>query len=98
MTAQPTIDENKLDEFVGRFVADMGAAMHASTVLIGDKLGDNAQARALADALGWPYEVRQVLPKPEWVLGKPRFEARLDHLDLAAHETGHHAHVQPARR
>lgn len=56
-------------------------------LLIGDKLGDNAQAKALADALGWPYEVRQVLPKPEWVLGKPRFEARLDHLDLARSAT-----------
>ena len=42
-------------------------------LLIGDKLGDNAQARVLADALGWPYEVRQVFPKAEWVLGKPTF-------------------------
>ena len=52
-------------------------------LLIGDKLGDNAQARALVDALGWPYDVRQVFPKPEWVLGKPKFEPGLDHLDLA---------------
>lgn len=52
-------------------------------LLIGDKLGDNAQAKALADALGWPYETRRVLPKPEWALGKPRFEPGLDHLDLA---------------
>jgi hypothetical protein len=51
-------------------------------LLIGDKLGDNAQARALADALGTPYEVRQVIPKPEWALGKPRFAPGLDHLDL----------------
>ena len=51
-------------------------------LLIGDKPGDNAQARALVDALGWPYEVRQVFPKPEWVLGKPRFAPGLDHLDL----------------
>src|SRR5687768_10855719 len=29
-------------------------------LLIGDKLGDNAQVQVLADALGWPYEVRQV--------------------------------------
>lgn len=48
MTAQPTIDENKLDEFVGKFVADMGAAMHASTVLIGDKLG---LYKAMADGV-----------------------------------------------
>jgi uncharacterized protein len=52
-------------------------------LLIGDKPGDNAQARVLADALGWPYEVRQVIPKAEWVLGKPKFEPGLVHLDLA---------------
>ena len=52
-------------------------------LLIGDKLGDNAQAQVLADALGWPYAVRQVFPKPEWVLGKPPFVPGLDHLDLA---------------
>ena len=51
-------------------------------LLVGDKLGDNAQAVALADAMGWPYEVRQVFPKPEWVLGKPHFEPGLHHLDL----------------
>jgi hypothetical protein len=52
-------------------------------LLIGDKPGDNAQAKALADALDLPYAVRRVLPKPEWVLGKPRFAPSLDHLDLA---------------
>jgi mitochondrial fission protein ELM1 len=50
-------------------------------LLVGDKLGDNAQVQALADALGWPYETRQVFPKPEWALGKPRFEPGLEHLD-----------------
>lgn len=39
MTMQPTINENKLNEFIGRFVGDLGAVMHAATVLIGDKLG-----------------------------------------------------------
>ncbi len=52
-------------------------------LLIGDKLGDNAQVRVLADALGWAYTERQVFPKPEWVLGKPSFVPGLDHLDLA---------------
>ena len=51
-------------------------------LLIGDKPGDNAQARAVTDALGWPYEVRQVFPKAEWVLGKPKFEPGLAHLDM----------------
>ena len=34
-----TIDPSKLDEFVGRFVHDVGAVFHATTVLIGDRLG-----------------------------------------------------------
>jgi mitochondrial fission protein ELM1 len=51
-------------------------------LLIGDKPGDNAQACVLADALGWTYEVRQVFPKAEWVLGKPEFKPGLHHLDL----------------
>jgi mitochondrial fission protein ELM1 len=51
-------------------------------LLTGDKLGDNAQVRVLADALRWPYELRQVFPKPEWVLGKPAFVPGLEHLDL----------------
>jgi len=36
---QPAIDEAKLNEFVGKFAGDLGAVIHASTVLIGDKLG-----------------------------------------------------------
>jgi SAM-dependent methyltransferase len=34
-----TIDEARLEEFVHRFAGDFGAAMHASTVVVGDKLG-----------------------------------------------------------
>src|SRR4051812_43817434 len=34
-----TIDENKLNEFVGRAVGDVGAAISAALVLIGDELG-----------------------------------------------------------
>lgn len=33
------MDETKLNEFVGRFVGDLGAVLHATTVLIGDRLG-----------------------------------------------------------
>jgi SAM-dependent methyltransferase len=33
------IDEVKLNEFMGRFVGDLGAVMHAATVVVGDKLG-----------------------------------------------------------
>jgi 2-polyprenyl-3-methyl-5-hydroxy-6-metoxy-1,4-benzoquinol methylase len=34
-----TIDENKLNDFMGRAVGDIGAAMSAALVLIGDELG-----------------------------------------------------------
>ena len=34
-----TIDQAKLDEFLGRFVADLGAVFHAPAVVAGDKLG-----------------------------------------------------------
>ncbi len=33
------IDQAKLEEFVGRFAADLGATLHAATVVLGDKLG-----------------------------------------------------------
>ena len=33
------IDMDKLNAFMGRFVGDIGAAMHAGTVLLGDQLG-----------------------------------------------------------
>jgi uncharacterized protein len=52
-------------------------------LLIGEKPGDNAQVQVLADALGWPCEVRRLYMRPEWVLGKPRVRATLDHVDPA---------------
>ncbi len=36
---QPQIDPKKLEEFMGKFVTDLGAAMSAALVLIGDQLG-----------------------------------------------------------
>jgi len=41
MAAAPTpaIDESKLNAFIGQAVQDMGAAMHAALVVVGDKLG-----------------------------------------------------------
>lgn len=47
MTDISTLDEIELNDFVGRFVTDLGAAHHAVTVVVGDKLG---LYRALADA------------------------------------------------
>ena len=47
-TTNPTMDPDpqRLDEFVGRFAADLGAVLHCATVLIGDRLG---LYRAMAD-------------------------------------------------
>jgi len=45
-TTPQTIDEAKLNEFMGRFVGDLGAAMSAALVVIGDRLG---LYRAMAD-------------------------------------------------
>src|SRR3954453_5989523 len=39
MAATPTIDQAKLEQFMGQFVQDMGAAATAPLVVIGDKLG-----------------------------------------------------------
>src|SRR3954454_22796064 len=39
MAATPTIDDAKLEQFMGRFVQDLGAGATAPLVLIGDKLG-----------------------------------------------------------
>ena len=53
-TAQ-SIDQAKLDEFMGRFVGDLGAAMSAALVVIGDRLG---LYRAMAD--GTPVSAEQL--------------------------------------
>ena len=38
-SASQPIDESKLNEFMGKAVADMGAAIHAVMILLGDRLG-----------------------------------------------------------
>jgi len=39
-TTQPaSLDMDKLNEFIGRFVSDLGAAVHTGMVVIGEKLG-----------------------------------------------------------
>ena len=45
-TTQSSFDQAKLEAFMGRFVADLGTAMHVPTVLVGDRLG---LYRAMAD-------------------------------------------------
>jgi hypothetical protein len=51
-------------------------------LVTGDKPGDNAQLLAIAEALGWPYEVRRMIPRKEYVYGKPDFKPSLYHLDM----------------
>src|SRR5882762_1522271 len=38
-TQAPALDLNKLNAFIGQFVTDLGAAVHAGMVVIGEKLG-----------------------------------------------------------
>lgn len=55
--------------------------------VLGDKRGDNGQVEMIAAALaaqrGWSSELRHLEMRPEYVLGKPRVDATLSHLDLA---------------
>jgi hypothetical protein len=52
-------------------------------LVIGDKLGDNAQVEIIAEALGWPCECKQLYFLAPYVLGKPPFKASLYHLDTS---------------
>jgi hypothetical protein len=38
-TQAPALDMNKLNAFIGQFVTDLGASVHAGMVVIGEKLG-----------------------------------------------------------
>ena len=51
-------------------------------LLIGDKPGDNAQVKKVADALALHCDIKQVYPKPQYILGKPKFRIALSHLDM----------------
>jgi len=51
--------------------------------VLGDKTGDNAQVDAIAAALPWPVETRQLTFKPRYRKGKPWFNASLRHIDPA---------------
>jgi mitochondrial fission protein ELM1 len=53
-------------------------------LLTGTKQGDNAQALRLAEATGLPFERRRIVLQAGYDLAKPRIEASLHHVDLAA--------------
>jgi len=51
---RPPLDMDKLNAFIGRFVGDLGAAVHAGMVVIGEKLG---LYKALAEGALTPAEL-----------------------------------------
>ncbi len=55
-TQVPALDIDKLNVFLGRFVGDLGAAVHAGMVVIGDRLG---LYQALAKGAMSPTELAQ---------------------------------------
>ena len=72
-----SIDEARLEEFIGRFATDFGAALHASTVVIGDKLGlyrtladlGPTDAAGLAAASGYDERLLQEWLDAQYVSG-----------------------------
>jgi mitochondrial fission protein ELM1 len=50
-------------------------------LVLGDKIGDNVQVEVIVEALGWPYERKQIHVREPYVIDKPRFGASLQHLD-----------------
>ena len=52
-------------------------------LVVGEKLGDNAQVRVIADALDWPSEWKILRFKPPFEEGKPPIRPSLEHVDLA---------------
>src|SRR5215471_6423633 len=71
------IEEAKLEQLVGKFVTDFGAAMHGATVVIGDKLGlykvladkGPLTGAALAERTGYDVRLVEELLKAQFVSG-----------------------------
>jgi uncharacterized protein len=53
-------------------------------LVVGDKLGDNAQVEIIASALGWPLERKTLRFEKQYITGKPDFKPSLYHVDLEA--------------
>jgi 2-polyprenyl-3-methyl-5-hydroxy-6-metoxy-1,4-benzoquinol methylase len=67
-----TIDQTRLDDFLGRFVTDLGAAMAAGNIVVGDRLG---LYQALASGPQRPHELADrtgTAPRyvEEWLRGQ----------------------------
>jgi hypothetical protein len=61
-----------------------GSRAPRTWLVLGEKAGDNAQVRAIADALPWPCETRRIAMQERWRFGKPRVRASIEHVDRAA--------------
>lgn len=64
--------------------AAVAGSAPAVWLMLGDKLGDNAQVEVIAERLGWPCVTRRLKFRAAYVTGKPRFKPALYHIDLAA--------------
>lgn len=53
-------------------------------LLVGDKLGDNAQLDALVEALGWDCERKRLRFQKKYDKRRPLFRASLGHVELAS--------------
>jgi SAM-dependent methyltransferase len=78
------IDEARLDQFVQQFAGDVGAALHASTVVVGDKLGlyralsevGPADAPTVAEAASCDTRLVQEWLNAQYVAGYCEYSAR----------------------
>jgi hypothetical protein len=82
-TAVQPIDQSKLDQFMGRFVGDLGAAISAALVVIGDRLG---LYRAMAD--GKPVT-------PEELASRTHTDGRYVREWLSNQAAGDYIHYNP---
>lgn len=80
MVDMTKLDMDKVNDFVGKFVGDLGAAMHATTVVVGDRLGLWA---ALAE--GGPQT-------PAQLAKRTRYDERYLHEWLNAQAASGYAH------
>lgn len=60
-----------------------GASAPRVWLCASNRLGDNAQVEIAAEALGWPYERKQILFRPPWDRQKPPVSATLEYVDRA---------------
>jgi mitochondrial fission protein ELM1 len=51
-------------------------------LVLGEKRGDNGQVEMLAEALGWPFERKQIVMQEPWGVRKPRVRPSLSRVDL----------------